>query len=306
MIMSLNSSHKAKVGVVVPIWNVAPYIERCVESLMKQTLDDMQFVFVDDASPDNSFEILNKVLSRYPNRLNQVVVLRHTTNKGLPSARKTGLEAVSAEYVVHCDGDDWIEPTMYEKMYLTACKNDADMVVCEKIPQRRLGEIDDNYLLAFLHREISSYVWKRMTRTEIYNHITFPTDNLLEDWVQGVQIHAYSKIVSFIDEPFLYHYTDNPNSITRSSTADNCDQNLSQAMANMKLVHDFVIPNNLAREEDLVFMKIQVRKRLEPKLLRRQGRLQYLRTYPEINRSLFNNRWVPWYFKVEHIAIKLN
>ena len=84
--------HKAKVGVVVPIWNVAPYIERCAESLMSQTLDDMQFVFVDDGSPDNSIEILNTVLDRYPERKEQSIVVRHEINKGLPTARKTGLE----------------------------------------------------------------------------------------------------------------------------------------------------------------------------------------------------------------------
>ena len=83
------------VGVVVPIWNVAPYIERCVESLMAQTLDDMQFVFVDDATPDNSIEILNAVLDRYPERKRQSMVVHHEVNKGLPTARKTGFSMIA-------------------------------------------------------------------------------------------------------------------------------------------------------------------------------------------------------------------
>ena len=303
--------HRAKVGVVVPIWNVASYIEHCAESLMSQTLEDMQFVFVDDASPDNSIEILNAVLDRYPERKGQSIVVRHEVNKGLPTARKTGLEHINAEYVAHCDSDDWVEPTMYEKMYLSARSNDADMVVCdyysgvEGIVSNFKEPVDGDMVKAYLHRTIPPYVWIKLTRTEIYRRVVFPKENYLEDWVQSVQVHAYSRVVNILHEP-LYHHCINPSSITKiNNSLALCDENLRQCMDNMKLVHDFVIDNHLAEEDDMVYMKILVRRRLYPKLMQRQGRRQYFDTYPELNHSLFRCRHLPWLLKVEHIIIWL-
>lgn len=301
--------HKAKVGVVVPIWNVETYIERCAESLMKQTLDDMQFVFVDDASPDKSIDILNGVLARHRERADQVLVVRHESNKGLPTARKTGLDLINAEYVAHCDSDDWVEPNMYETMYLSACSNNADMVVFSNYtPKSSFGNNinpDANLLMAFLHREIYPVVWRRLTRTEIYRRVVFPKENYYEDWVQGVQTHAYSRVVNVIPE-LLYHYNTNPSSITNLNDLENCDERLRQSMANMKLVHDFVISNHLATEDDLVWLKIRVRQRLSSKLMLRQGRKQYLHTYPEVNRALFHCHYLPLDLKIEHVFIWLN
>lgn len=264
----------------------------------------MQFVFVDDASPDNSIAILYDVLSRYPERKGQYLIVRHDYNMGLPIARKTGLDYINAEYVAHCDSDDWVEPNMYERMYLCACSNDADMVVCGNKPKSLFS--DNHYLKALLiFRDPPPAVWLRLTRTEIYRHINFPDCSYFEDWVQSVQIHAYSKIINFISEP-LYHYRNTPSSITKSLNIFNCDEKLRQSMTNMKIIQDFLLSNHLLEEKDLVFMKIFVRKRLVPKLLLRQCRRQYLNTYPEINWILFKKRSLPWYYKVEHIAICLN
>ena len=297
--------HKAKVGVVIPIWNVASYIERCAESLMNQTLDDMQFVFVDDASPDNSIEILNAMLARHPERADQVSVVHHTCNKGLPSARKTGLDLVNAEYVAHCDSDDWVEPNMYETMYLSACSNNADMVVCSANASQLVCGDDANLLKAFLHRKIYPVVWRRLTRTEIYRRVVFPKENYFEDWVQGVQTHAYSRVVNVVPE-LLYHYNTNPSSITNLNDLENCEERLRQSMVNMKMVQDFVISNHLATEDDLIYLKIRVRQRLSSKLMLRQGRKQYLNTYPEVNKALFHCHYLPLDLKIEHVFICLN
>ena len=302
--------HKAKVGVVVPIWNVAPYIERCVESLMAQTLDDMQFVFVDDATPDNRIEILNAVLDRYPERKRQSMVVHHEVNKGLPTARKTGLEHINAEYVAHCDSDDWVDSTMYEKMYHKACSENADMVISEyyvgdnaihhRVPS------DSNMVRAYLQGKIPPYVWARLTRTEIYQRVVFPKENYYEDWVQCVQLHTNCRKVVFLHE-LLYHNRINSTSITKVNTySDKCEKNLRQCMANVKLVHDYVINNHLAKERDLVYMKTYTRNQLKPKLKLRQGRRQYLHIYPEVNWIQFTCRYLPREMKLEFIAIWLN
>ena len=122
-----------KVSVIIPVYGVKKYIERCARSLFEQTLDDIEYIFVDDSTPDNSISILRKVLSEYPNREKQVKILHHEKNKGLAQARQTGLKIASGEYIAHCDSDDWVDVHMYEEMYNKAIEEDADVVVCDYV-----------------------------------------------------------------------------------------------------------------------------------------------------------------------------
>lgn len=93
------------VSVIVPVYNVAPYIERCAKSLFEQTLKDIEIIFVDDCSSDNSIELVKNLASNYPDRLAQIKYVRHERNRGLAQARKTGLDIATGEYVAHCDSD---------------------------------------------------------------------------------------------------------------------------------------------------------------------------------------------------------
>lgn len=96
-----------KVSVIVPVFKVEAYIERCVRSLFGQTLDSIQYVFVNDASPDNSIGKIKDVLKEYPQREKQCLFLEHVCNKGVSAARNTGLSTASGEYILYCDSDDW-------------------------------------------------------------------------------------------------------------------------------------------------------------------------------------------------------
>ena len=98
--------HNPKVSIIVPIYGVEHFIERCARSLFEQTLDGIEFIFVNDSTPDNSISILLRVLEDYPNRQNQVRIVQHEVNKGLPFARQTGIRLAKGEYIAHCDSDD--------------------------------------------------------------------------------------------------------------------------------------------------------------------------------------------------------
>lgn len=111
---------RPKLSVIVPMWSVEKYIAKCARSLFESTLDDMEFVFVDDCTPDKSVEVLQGVIEEYPKRKSQTIIVRHEVNKGLPQARKTGVAAAHGEFITHCDSDDWVAPEMYEKMLATA------------------------------------------------------------------------------------------------------------------------------------------------------------------------------------------
>lgn len=122
-----------KVSVVVPVYKVAAYVEKCAVSLFEQTLDDLEIVFVDDRGPDNSMEIIQNTLERYPNRKDNVKMIKMLANGGLAAARCVGIQATTGEYVIHCDSDDWVDLDLYERLYNKAIETNADIVVCDEI-----------------------------------------------------------------------------------------------------------------------------------------------------------------------------
>ena len=113
---TLNDFTMPKVSVIIPVYNAGKYIERCVRSLFEQTLDDIEYIFVDDCSPDDSMDVLQKVLSEYPQRKENVTLIRHKANTGQSGARKSGMHVAKGEYIIHCDADDWVDLDMYERM----------------------------------------------------------------------------------------------------------------------------------------------------------------------------------------------
>ena len=121
----------AKVSIIIPVYGVEKYIERCAISLFEQTLDDIEYIFVNDCTPDRSIEILKDVLNRFPNRVSQVHILNMPYNSGQAAVRKLGIENATGEYIIHCDSDDWVELTAYEKLYKCAITNNSDIVFCD-------------------------------------------------------------------------------------------------------------------------------------------------------------------------------
>ena len=121
---------KPLVSVIVPVYNVEKFIGECVRSLFAQTLEEVEFIFVNDCTPDESMEVVRKIMEEFPGRANAVKFVDKSQNQGLPAARKSGLEVAEGAYIAHCDSDDWMESNMLERMYLEARAYDADAVVC--------------------------------------------------------------------------------------------------------------------------------------------------------------------------------
>ena len=97
------------VSICIPIYGVEKYIERCAISLFEQTYQNIEYIFVDDCTPDKSVEILKSVIERYPNRKPYVRIIKHKKNRGLGSARNTAVDAAKGEFLMHVDSDDWID-----------------------------------------------------------------------------------------------------------------------------------------------------------------------------------------------------
>lgn len=134
-----------KVSVVIPVYGVEKYIERCARSLFEQTLDDIEYIFVNDCTKDRSIDILNEVINDYPARKQQIRIVHHEKNKGLPFARQSGWQVATGEYVANCDSDDWVDLNLYEMMYKEAIEKNADIVVsdiCLFVKMSLIGYVD--------------------------------------------------------------------------------------------------------------------------------------------------------------------
>lgn len=136
-----------KVTIVVAVFNVEKYIERCAVSLWSQTLDDIEYVFMDDCSTDNSVAILENVLERFPNRANSVKIIRNLKNSQVAYTRTIGMKAATGEYVIHCDPNDFVDLDYYEIMYRAAKDTDSDIVAANyyKETEGVVEEIKVNY-----------------------------------------------------------------------------------------------------------------------------------------------------------------
>ena len=117
------------VSLLVPVYGVEKYIRKCAVTLFEQTYKDIEYVFVDDCTLDNSIGVLKDVLKNYPER-NNVKIIRHDRNRGLAAARKTALLAATGDYVIHVDSDDWVSVDMVAKLVEQARKSNADLVDC--------------------------------------------------------------------------------------------------------------------------------------------------------------------------------
>ena len=118
-----------KVSVIVPVYNVEKFIGKCLDSLVNQTLKDIEIIVVNDGTKDNSQEIIDKYVKKYPDKVKSFI----KENGGLSSARNFGIEKAKGEYISFVDSDDWLNDDALEKMYNKAKKDKSDIVICDMI-----------------------------------------------------------------------------------------------------------------------------------------------------------------------------
>lgn len=234
-----------KVSVIIPVYNTEKYIERCACSLFGQTLDDIEYLFVNDCSTDASMEILNQVLERYPHRKAQVVIHNFPVNSGACAVREWGMRHALGEYVIQCDSDDWVERTMYQTLYEVAEREHSDVVICDyaKAYARKLSvkkgcrTTDRNALLEDLLSKKSSWaVWNKLFRRTLWTSgFIYPKDSMGEDMAIVTQLVCKARRVSYHPE-CLYYYAIHPSSLVRSKTAEKSEAGYRQQLNNTEIV----------------------------------------------------------------------
>lgn len=210
-----------KMSIIVPVYNVESYLEKCLDSILEQTLDDIEIICVNDGSTDRSGDILHK----YEAMDSRIVVIEQE-NKGLGAARNAGIVKAKGEYIGFVDSDDFVDPSMFEKLYKKAFEFNSDVVLTNvNLYYTDSGESvlfrDDNfygrmsktkYFTVMQHPHILQFigVWDRIYRRELLeeHHLLNPVNRIYEDVLFTVQTCVFAERISVVNEP-LYYYRKN-------------------------------------------------------------------------------------------------
>lgn len=304
-----------KVSIIIPVYGVEKYIERCARSLFEQTLDDIEYLFIDDCTPDKSVEILKRVLEEYPHRKSQVVIHRMEQNSGQAKVREWGMQNATGEYIIHCDSDDWVDVHMYEKMYKKSVSADYDIVVCDYYESDGISHVRKNEYISdkveetmssILLKKTHSVLWNKLVKKSIYNNeIIYPIANNAEDYALLVQLAYNSKSFGYVNEP-LYFYFYNTSSLTKVMTNENLINRFNQSMSNIGIVENFLRKNqSLAKySEELDCIKVIEKEILISSSLDKELYKKWASAYKEIFPRILLNKKITLRRKLRYIGIK--
>lgn len=217
------------ISVIVPVYNAEAFLSRCVDSLLSQTLANIEIILVDDGSTDSS----KTLCEQYAVEDNRVRVVSQP-NRGVAMARQAGVDVASGIYSIHADPDDWVEHTMLEEMYAKAVEEDADMVICDfmvdfadrnYVASQKIGKCEPNDCLTrMMYGKIHGSLCNKLIRTDLYDRYKirfFDGINYCEDYLTCVQLFIQGVKIAYIPKAF-YHYDQvlNNNSATRRYTKE--------------------------------------------------------------------------------------
>lgn len=208
---------KYKVSIIIPIYNVETYISKCAKSILDQTLTDVEFIFIDDCSVDDSVNKLQEVLISYPALKSNIKLLHNSKNMGLPSARNIGIKHANGEYIIFSDSDDWIERDALFDLYTYAKTNFCDIVYCDYYETYRnhdsyisqdYGTNKINCIKKMFEGKLHCSTCFKLIKKSLYenNHIKFVDGaDMFEDVGTTIRLMASASKIGYIPKAY-YHY----------------------------------------------------------------------------------------------------
>ena len=252
----------AKVSVIVPVYNTEKYLRKCIDSLLNQTLKDLEIIIVNDSSPDNSQEIIDEYVTKFPNKIKSII----KENGGQGSARNLGLEASSGEYIGYVDSDDFVDIHMYEDMLNQAIKDNSDIVdvgfyiysesgkVIKEdiyISERTPTNLNETKQLLFDKTAVTNKLYRASLLKD--NNIKFREKKWYEDFDFVIKTICYAKKVSIIPKSYYYYLLRQGSTMNNS----NAERNL-EILEAMDEILKFFKEQNIYSEyiEELEFLAV--------------------------------------------------
>lgn len=223
----------ALISVIIPVYKVEEYLENCIQSVIKQTISDMEIILVDDGSPDQC----PKICDLWANKDSRIKVI-HKENGGLSDARNAGLNIAQGEYISFVDSDDWIAPDMYEIMLKALKREHADICACgimgcypsRNVPMPVCSAVGDaKSIFSILYSDALYPVaaWNKLYKRKCWSELRFPKGKICEDAFTTYKLIDQAKRIVQIEDT-LYFYRIRPNSIM---TAKFCAQRMDEEEA---------------------------------------------------------------------------
>ena len=213
------------ISVIVPVYNVKPYLRKCLDSIINQTYKDMEILIVDDGSTDGSGDICDEY------KTDKRVRVFHIENKGLSGARNVGLDNAKGDWIAFVDSDDWIEPEMYELLLKGAEETGADIVECGifmefkartiQYPAIQTTVCETEAIEALIGSKIKNQVWNKIWKAECFADIRFPEGHNSEDISTVYKIVQKASVTGIKGE--YYHWRQRASSITHRYNQKNLE-----------------------------------------------------------------------------------
>lgn len=291
------------VSIIVPVYKVEKYIEQCARSIFEQTYRNLEIIFVDDCSPDNSFAILQSTLEDYPYRKSQTKIIRHRQNKGLSMTRRTGISNATGTYVINCDGDDYIELNMTTALMEIALRGNYEIIATPifidspsgKSHILKIGDTNNFFNLNSIPINVTHFsLCNKIFKKNLLDQLTdTPNVNSWEDLADSARAIALAKSTLAIDTPF-YHYRMSDNSLTSM----NHKKRLTGQLAVAKFVEQWFIANHLDGKYAVFLKNMKFSSKI--KFLRGNQRdfAAWKSTFPETNSGILGYTHIPLFYRL--------
>ena len=257
------------ISILIPVYNVEPYIGRCIHSVMAQTYaGKMECIIVDDCGTDKSIAIAEQLITNYQGSIS-FTILHHAHNRGLAVARNTAVNAAKGEFIIHVDSDDWIEPNMVEELVMKQIETYADIVSCNAIAhyadrEEPLSEPNytskDEMMRSILLLTLDHVIWRRLIRASLYrdNNISAVEGvNIGEDHYTLPRLLFYANSFTKCDKA-LYHYNCmNVNSYIQSAEQAFSPKRIFSDVASLNILIDFFEKNEQVYLDELYETKLR-------------------------------------------------
>ena len=213
------------ISVIVPVYNVEKYLSKCINSILNQTIKNLEIILVDDGSLDNS----GKICDEFAQKDNRIIVI-HKENNGLSSARNAGLEIAKGKYIGFVDSDDWLDEYMYETLLKLIKDNNSDISCCKFFKatndDEKCPHVSNESIKSFSNIEgLNNFyndlytqtvvAWNKLYARKLFDNVIYPVGKIHEDEGTTYKLFYKANKITYTNIP-LYYYRTTPNSITTS------------------------------------------------------------------------------------------
>ena len=299
------------VSYIIPIYNVSGYIEKSVGSLLEQSYSNIEYIFINDCSSDDSEIKLRRIIEDFPERRNKIKVITNEQNLGSATSRNIGLDTAQGEYVMFADSDDWISMDYVESMVRQIDSGNYDIVYCDYFESynnhdnrisQTYGQDNIECIRAMLGRGMHGATWNKIYRRSFLlasKQRFIDGADLFEDVSWNIRLFACTKQISYLSQAFYHYVQYNNNSIIKSMSSTEKKRNRAlQRIENVRVACDYLIA--LGFEEKLS------KEMKEWKLMAKNDLIDeeddsslrsWIKTFPEADTAIIKCNKITWNYK---------